>query len=86
MSTKFKPFWYNHFMNKIKNKFSTRLKELRESKGISQKQLAIELGYTQVCISRWESGNRQPELDDVISVAMFFKVTTDYLLGLSDFI
>ena len=70
---------------KIKNKFSIRLKELRENKGISQKQLAQELGYTQVCISRWESGNRQPEIDDIIAVALFFNVTTDYLLGLTDF-
>ena len=72
-------------MDKIKNKFSIRLKELRESKGISQQQLANKLGYTQVCISRWESSNRQPNLDDVIIVAMFFNVTTDYLLGLTDF-
>ena len=72
-------------MDKIKNKFSIRLKELRESKGISQQQLANKLRYTQVCISRWESSNRQPNLDDVIIVAMFFNVTTDYLLGLTDF-
>ena len=72
-------------MDKIKNKFSIRLKELREANGISQQQLANKLGYTQVCISRWESSNRQPNLDDVIIVAMFFNVTTDYLLGLTDF-
>ena len=58
-------------MNMIKNKFSIRLKELQEAKGISQKQLADKLGYTQVCISRWESGNRQPEINDIISIAIW---------------
>ncbi len=71
-------------MKKIHNKFSIRLKELREDKGISQQKLAEELGYSQVCISRWENRNRQPELDDIIAVAIFFNVTTDYLLGLTD--
>lgn len=69
---------------KVKNKFSTRFKELREERKLSQSQIGKELGYTQVCISRWESGTRQPELDDIIAVAMFFNVTTDYLLGLTD--
>ena len=71
-------------MSKLKNKFAVRLKELREEKKLSQQKLAIELGYSQGCISRWESGERQPELDDVIAVALFFNVTTDYLLGLTD--
>ena len=71
-------------MNKVKNKFSIRFKELREEKKLSQAQVGEELGYTQVCISRWESGVRQPELDDIIAVALFFNVTTDYLLGLTD--
>ena len=71
-------------MDKIKNKFATRLKELREEKKISQQKLGNTLGYTQVCISRWETGERQPELDDIIAVALFFNVTADYLLGLTD--
>ena len=71
-------------MNIIKNKFSIRLKELRETKGLSQGNLALELGYTQPCIGKWEAGTRNPSLDDVIAVALFFNVTTDYLLGLTD--
>lgn len=71
-------------MIKVSNKFSVRFKELREEKKLSQKQIGNELGYTQVCISRWESGERMPNANDIIAVAMFFNVSTDYLLGLVD--
>lgn len=72
-------------MIKINNKFSKRFKELREERKLSQLQIGKELGYTQVCISRWESGDRMPNANDIIAVAIFFNVTTDYLLGLTDF-
>lgn len=72
-------------MIKFNNKFSIRFKELREENKLSQAQVGKELGYTQVCISRWESGERMPNANDIIAVAMFFNVTTDYLLGLTDF-
>ena len=75
---------YNSNMDRINNKFAIRLKELREEKKISQQKLAIELGYTQACIGKWEAGTREPKLDDAIAVALFFSVTTDYLLGLTD--
>lgn len=66
------------------NKFSSKLKELREEKGLSQVELARELGFTQSAIAKWESGERNPSLDLLISIAKFFGVTTDYLLGLED--
>lgn len=72
-------------MIKVDNKFSIRFKELREERKLSQSQIGKELGYTQVCISRWESGERMPNANDIIAVAIFFNVTTDYLLGLTDF-
>ena len=71
-------------MIKINNKFSIRFKELREERKLSQAQIWKELGYTQACISRWESGERMPNANDIIAVALFFNVTTDYLLGLTD--
>ncbi|MBR6779257.1 MAG: helix-turn-helix transcriptional regulator [Clostridia bacterium] len=71
-------------MVKVNNKFSIRFKELREEKKLSQAQVGKELGYTQVCISRWESGERMPNANDIIAVAIFFNVSTDYLLGLTD--
>ena len=71
-------------MIKVNNKFAIRFKELREERKLSQAQIGKELGYTQVCISRWETGERMPNANDIIAVAIFFNVTTDYLLGLTD--
>ena len=61
-----------------------RIKELRESKGISQTELAKNFNLTYTAISRWETGLRTPTLEDIILLAKFFDVTTDYLLGLQD--
>lgn len=64
------------------NTFYKQLKEMRVEKGFSQRKLAIELEVTQACIAKWETGNREPSLDDLIKIAKYFNVTTDYLLGL----
>lgn len=66
------------------NTFYKQLKEMREEKGFSQRKLASELEVTQACIAKWETGNREPSLDDLIKIARYFGVTTDFLLGLED--
>lgn len=71
-------FWYNFFM------FNIRLKELRESKKLSQKQLAKLIGYTQSHIAKWENDTHEPKESAIIKLATVFEVTTDYLLGLED--
>lgn len=63
--------------------FSTRLKELRLSKDITQVELAKTLGVTKQCVSNWENDNIQPSIDMLIRIAGYFCVSTDYLLGLS---
>lgn len=68
----------------MKNNFKKRLKELRNESCLLQKQLATDLGVTQACIGKWETGDREPSLDDLIKVANYFSVSTDYLLGLED--
>ena len=73
-----------YIYNMSNNKFGVRLRELREERKVSQTQLANHLGYSQNTISRWETSDREPSLDDVIAVARFFNVTTDYLLGLTE--
>ena len=72
--------WYCFFMEV----FAERLKELRLEKGLSQNQLAKATGLTHAAISRWESGLRQPTAAAIITLAGFFGVTSDYLLGLED--
>lgn len=64
--------------------FYQKLKELREEKGLLQKQLATELDVSQGCIGKWETGTREPSLNMLIKIAKYFNVTTDYLLGLED--
>ena len=61
-----------------------RLKEIRKAKGISQVQLALSLHMNQNTISRYESGEREPALGDLIKIADYFQVSVDYLLERTD--
>ena len=61
-----------------------RLKELRKSRGISQLRLAIELNTNQNTISRYETGEREPGIKELINIAEFFNVSVDYLLERTD--
>lgn len=61
-----------------------RLKELRESKGMSQKTLGHFLQISQQSVSRMEHNIHIASIDTIIRTATFFHVTSDYLLGLSD--
>lgn len=64
--------------------FKEQLKELRAENNLSQQDLAEKLGVSQRSISNWETGVRQPDFEMLISIAKFFNVTTDYLLGISE--
>jgi len=64
--------------------FTERLKELRKEKGLSQSQLARETGISQAAIAYWEAGERLPGALAIITLAKYFKVSSDYLLGLED--
>ncbi len=61
-----------------------RLKELREDSDITQKHLAELLHIKQNTYSQYENGQRQPPMDTLIALARFYKVTLDYLVGISD--
>lgn len=66
------------------NKFPQRLKELREDKKLSQTQLAKLTGISQPTITRWENGERVPNIDSIIILCNFFVISADYLIGLTD--
>ncbi len=57
-----------------------RLKELRKAKGISQLKLALDLNTNQNTISRYETGEREPGIAELIKIADYFNVSVDYLL------
>ncbi len=63
--------------------FGERLKELRTERGLGQIQLAKELGVGKSVISLWETGKSEPTLGNLVKIALFFGVSTDYLAGLS---
>ena len=61
-----------------------KLKELREENNLKQTDLAEYLNIRQNTYSQYESGKRQLPIDVLIKLARFYKVTTDYILGLED--
>lgn len=61
-----------------------RVRELREAKGMQQKELAIDLRVSQPTISDWESGRKVPSARSTQKLADYFGVTIDYLLGRDD--
>lgn len=61
-----------------------KIKELRIEKNLSQKQLAKKLGISQSVICDYENGKAEPTAPIIIAMAIFFDVTSDYLLGLED--
>ena len=64
--------------------FNKRLKELRLQNNLSQDRLADKTGISQSAIGNWEIGKGIPAATAVITLARYFGVTTDYLLGESD--
>ena len=57
-----------------------RLKEIRQARGISQVRLAMELNTAQNTISRYETGEREPGIAELIKIADYFHISIDYLL------
>lgn len=64
--------------------FSKLLKELRDSRGLKQSDLAEKLGVSRGSISFYENGDRVPDIIFLYKVAEFFGVSCDYLLGFVD--
>lgn len=58
-----------------------RIKIARSTKGLSQKQLAAQLGILQSTLSQWETGKFEPHMDAWLKLASALDVTTDYLIG-----
>lgn len=61
-----------------------KIKTLREKRGITQSELANQLGITRSGVNAWEMGISTPSTQYIIILAKFFNVSADYLLGLSD--
>ena len=65
--------------------FKDRIKMLRVEKNMTQSQLAAMLGKSEGAVRAWEIERSKPDVDTLVILASYFKCTTDYLLGLSDY-
>lgn len=64
--------------------FSDRLSKLMKERNITQEQLAHELGVKRQTVSLYKNGQSTPDAAQLKNIAMFFGVSADWLLGLSD--
>lgn len=63
---------------------SERIKELRESKFMTQSDLARRLSVSRASVNAWEMGISIPSIENIIELAHFFHVSTDYLFGIEN--
>lgn len=61
-----------------------RLRDLREDRDLTQKQIAEYLHIRQNTYSQYENGHRALPVEVLVELAAFFGTSTDYLLGLTD--
>lgn len=64
--------------------FGNRLMKLRDNTGKTQMQVSKETGINNKTLSGYERGISEPDYETLIILAQYFKVSTDYLLGLSN--
>ena len=64
--------------------FPERLKELRTSRNLTQKDIYESLGMSMIGYQRYEYGAREPAYRYLIALADFFDVSLDFLCGRSD--
>ena len=63
--------------------FGEKIRNLREDADMNQTQLGKAMGMTQRKISYIECGKCEPSIDDIRAFCRFFRVSSDYLLGIS---
>ena len=64
--------------------FSDRIRQLRKENGLTQIELAKDINISDSTIKRYEIGPAEPTMTAIITLANYFNVSTDFLLGLSD--
>ena len=76
-------FFYNHYNRLLKEEAMTlgeKIYKLRTENGLSQETFGQKLGVSRQSVSKWETDQSVPELDKIVAISQFFKVSTDYLL------
>lgn len=62
-----------------------KLKELRKIRKLKKKDVAFSLGISNSCYGGYEQGYREPDLDTLKKLCLFFDISADYLLDLEDY-
>ncbi len=65
--------------------FAVRLKELRKERNISLMALGKAIGVTDVAVMKWEKNISEPTASNIKNLAIYFDVSTDYLLGIENY-
>lgn len=68
----------------MSNIFSENLKKSRLNSGMKVDEIASSLGVSQQTYYNYESGNREPSIENIVVLAKLFGVSADYLFGLTD--
>lgn len=63
-------------------KADERIKKLRQSRGLTQTELAKLMSVTRSGVNAWEMGISVPTAAKLVELSLFFHVSTDYILGL----
>lgn len=63
--------------------FADRLRELRIKSGKTLEDVANDIGLTKATLSRYENKSREPKLNIIESLASYFNVSADYIIGKS---
>ncbi len=67
---------------KMKLTFGDKIRDLREDMNLTQTELGKAVGITQRKISYIECGRYEPSIEDIAAFCRFFKISSDYLIGL----
>lgn len=62
-------------------KFADKLERLRKTRGFSQENIAEQCHVSRQAVSKWESGNSLPDIDNLIIIGQLFGVSLDYLVN-----
>jgi len=65
------------------NNLQITLKTLRKEKNLTQTEVAKIVNVHQVTYQGWEKGKSTPDLEKILKLAKYYKVSTDYLTGMS---
>ncbi|MBQ9081697.1 MAG: helix-turn-helix transcriptional regulator [Clostridia bacterium] len=71
--------------NLDRKKLGERLKSLRKEKNLGQNALAKAINVSNASISYWETGKQEPCAEALFKLAVFFNVSADYILGITDY-